>query len=43
MDKTFGLIFADFVNFSQTNKNNYLQNVDATIGKLKPTQKLTFL
>ena len=30
------------MNFSQTDKNQYLQNIDATIGKLKPAQQVTF-
>ena len=40
MDKL--CVWTSFVNFSQTDKNNYLQNIDATIGKIKPTQKVTF-
>ena len=39
MDKL--CVWTNFVN-SQTGKNNYLQNIDATIGELKPTQKVTF-
>ena len=35
-------MWTSFVN-SQADKNNYLQNIGATIGKLKPTQKVTFL